>query len=532
MRCCAMIFIVLLAGWGGGPSIAQSGPITPGTYNVRTYGAKGDGLTVDTHAIQGAIDACGKTGGTVLFPPGCYLSGTIEFRSGVTLHLMRGSVLKGSPNLNDYIEKIPSVRSYTDTYVSRSLIYGESLENVGINGEGFIDGNGGAPQFQKDEYLSRPYVIRLVACRGVRIADVTMLNSPMWMQLYLACENVFISRIRVYNHGNRNNDMIDLDGCRNVVMSDCIGDSDDDGITIKSTSPAVSEHIAITNCVVGSHCNAIKMGTESTGGFRNIAISNCVVKQSDDPDVVYGVRDGISGIALEIVDGGVMENITISNITIDRVGTPIFIRLGNRARQYTESAPRPGVGSIRNIRLSGITALGTNTASSITGIPGHPVENVSLHGIRLISTGEGEPKDTIRPVPENESKYPDATMFGTRLPAYGLYVRHADGIELDDVVCSLENPDPRPALVCEDVGGLDVDGFRADPPREAPLLLLAGVRDAFIRGARAMPGTAAFVRVEGADTRRITLRGNDLRGAARKVELGEGVQREEVAWEE
>ena len=111
MHCCALIFIVLLAGWGGGPSIAQSGPITPGTYNVRTYGAKGDSLTVDTHAIQGAIDACGKARGTVLFPPGCYLSGTIELRSGVTLHLMRGSVLKGSPDLNDYIEKIPSVRS-------------------------------------------------------------------------------------------------------------------------------------------------------------------------------------------------------------------------------------------------------------------------------------------------------------------------------------------------------------------------------------------------------------------------------------
>lgn len=499
-----------------------------GTFNVRAYGARGDGTALDTRAIQSAVDACGKKGGEVLFPPGTYRSGTIELRSHVTLRLMRGAVLSGSTDLKDYIEKVPSVRSYTDKYVKRSLIFGDGLEDVGISGEGTIDGNGAAPQFKVNDYYRRPYVIRLVACKGVGISGVTLRNSPMWMQLYLACENVTVSGIRVFNHGNRNNDMIDFDGCRNVTMTGCIGDTDDDGITIKSTSPAASEHIAISNCVVSSHCNAIKMGTESVGGFRNIAISNCVVKPSDNKGVVYGTPDGISGIALEIVDGGVMEHITISNITIDRVGTPLFIRLGNRARKYTDDAPVPGVGSLRNVLISGITARGANATSSITGIPGHPVEGIVLRDIRLISSGAGEAKDTVRPVPENEAKYPEALMFGTKLPAYGLYIRHAKGIDLNGVTCMLDAPDIRPALVCEDVEGIGIDGLAVAPPVDAPAALFSDVRNAFMRGSRVKGDCSVFLKMEGQNTNRITLKGNDLRGISRVVEFGDGVKKGEV----
>jgi hypothetical protein len=311
-------------------------------------------------------------------------------------------------------------------------------------------------------------------------------------------------------------------------MSDCIGDTDDDGITIKSTSPAISEHIVITNCVVSSHCNAIKMGTESVGGFRNIAISNCAVKPSDQKNVVYGVADGISGVALEIVDGGVMENVTVSNITIDRVGTPLFVRLGNRARKYTDDAPAPGVGSIRNVLISGIIARGTNATSSINGIPGHPVEGIVLRDIRLISTGGGEAKDTVRPVPENENKYPEALMFGSRLPAYGLYIRHTKGIDLDGVTCMLDAPDIRPALVCEDVEGIGIDGLTIAPPRDAPAMLFADVRNAFVRGSRITGDMPVFLRVEGENTRRITVRGNDLRGIPRIVDLGDEVRKGEM----
>jgi hypothetical protein len=525
---CSLPFIAAVMTGMVCPADAQSIPAPAGFFNIRDYGAKGDSVTIDTPAIQAAVDDCAKTGGTVFFPPGRYLSGTIMMRSGVILRLSGGAVLLGSPGLADYPEKVPALRSYTDNYVRRSLIYGENLDEVGICGEGTIDGNGSAPSFQVNEYLPRPYIIRFISCRGVRIQDITLCNSPMWMQHYLACDDMIISGIKVYNHGNRNNDMIDLDGCRNVVMSDCIGDTDDDGITIKSTLPRPSEHITISNCVVSSHCNAIKMGTESTGGFRNIAISNCVVKPSAHRGVVYGAKDGISGIALEIVDGGVMENITVSNVSIDRVGTPIFIRLGNRGRKYTESAPQPEVGVMRNIRISGIVARGVNASSSITGIPGHPVENISLHDIRIISAGGGGSEELRKPVPENEGKYPEATMFGTRLPAYGLYIRHGKGIELDHVTCVLDNPDYRPALVCEDIDSFDADAFRADPPKAGPLLRLAGVRDAFIRNSRALAGTDAFIRVEGTDTRRIILKGNDTHGSARTVEYGAGVPQKEI----
>ncbi len=497
-------------------------------FCVTEFGAVGDGVSLDTRPIQAAVDACAATGGEVLFPPGTWRSGTIVLRSGVTLRLSRGAVLLGSGDLADYPEMIPEFRSYTENYVRRSLIYGEGLDGVGITGEGVIDGNGGHAAFRVSEYLLRPYVIRLISCRGVRVTGITLRSSPMWMQHYLDCEDMVISGIRVFNHGNRNNDMIDLDCCRRVVMSDCLGDTDDDGITIKSTAPRPSEHIAISNCVVSSHCNAIKMGTESVGGFRNIAISNCVVTPSRNAEVVYGVRDGISGIALEVVDGGVMENITISNITIDRVGTPIFIRLGNRGRKYTPHAPKPGAGTLRDVRLSGITARGTAVASSITGIPGHPVENVSLHDIRLVSPGGGAPEATGEPVPEQVEKYPEAIMFGPVLPAAGLYIRHVRGIALDRVTMTLEKPDPRPALVCDDVEELDLDRLSASPPENGPLLRMIDTRNVFIRGSRALPGTGVFLRVEGRSCRRITLRSNDLKDAKVGVEADLGARREEI----
>ena len=516
-------FSLLLSIVGAGRANA-----VPGVFNVLDYGAKGDSVTLDTRAIQTAVDACGKTGGEVIFPCGVFRSGTIVMRSGVTLRLMPGAVLFGSADLADYPEHIPAIRSYTDSYVRRSLIYAEGLSNIGICGEGTINGNGNDPAFKKDDYLSRPYVIRCISCRDVRISGITLQNSPMWMQHYLACDNLFVSGIRVYNHGNRNNDMIDLDGCHTVVMSDCISDTDDDGITIKSTTPRLSEHIAIANCTVSSHCNAIKMGTESVGGFRNISISNCVVKPSEDPGLVYGVRDGISGIALEIVDGGVMENVTISNISIDRVSTPIFVRLGNRGRKYTPDAPQPGAGVLRNVLISGVIARGTNATSSITGIPDHPVENVTLRDIRLISTG-GAGVDVFRaPVPENEKKYPEAAMFGTRLPAYGMYIRHAKGVTLDGVVCLLDSSDARPAIFCEDVERLDVTGFTADPPSQGPLVFLKATRDAFFHDCRALKGTTSFVRVEGADSKHITLKGNDLRNTLKKVESGQDVGKGEI----
>ena len=253
-------------------------------FNVRSYGAVGDGSTNDRDALQRAIDSCARTGGTVWFPPGKYLTGSLELYDDVDLYVGRGATILGSTNLRDYREYIPKIPSYNDLFLRHSLLYAEGKHNISLRGEGTIDGQGSAflvtTKVKPDRYKNRPYVIRFVGCKNVTVQDVTLQNSAMWMQQYLACEDVEIRGIRVYNHANLNNDMIDIDGCRNVVMADCIGDTEDDAITLKSTSPFITENVVITNCVVSSHCNAIKTGTESTGGFRNIAVSNIVIKPS------------------------------------------------------------------------------------------------------------------------------------------------------------------------------------------------------------------------------------------------------------
>jgi len=267
----------------------------------------------------------------------------------------------------------------------------------------------------------------------IKIEGIKLQNSALWMQHYIACENLYIHDIEVYNHANKNNDMIDINGCKDVIISDCIGDTDDDGITIKSTHAMPNENITITNCIISSHCNAIKTGTESNAGFKNITISNCIIRPSKDTTPIYGKPEGISGIALEVVDGAEMNGIHISNIIIDGPQVPIFIRLGNRARGYDKNLPKPKVGNIENISISNITAFNADpTGSSITGIPNHPVKNITLDNIRIFYQGGGTLQDAQRQIPENETDYPDAIMFD-RLPSYGFFIRHAENITLNNV---------------------------------------------------------------------------------------------------
>ena len=224
-------------------------------YDPADYGAVHDGQTLCTATIQKAIDECSKHGGGVVrLSGGQFLSGTIFMKSGVTLDLSEDSTLLGSTNLNHYPVTIPEFRSYTDNYTVRSLIYGENLTNIAITGKGTIDGQG---KYFKGSQKVRPYGIRFITCQNVQVENVTLMNSAMWMQHYLACDNVTIRGIKVWNHRNKNNDGIDIDSCHNVLIKDCVIDSDDDGITLKSTSARACENITIENCVESSHCNAI-----------------------------------------------------------------------------------------------------------------------------------------------------------------------------------------------------------------------------------------------------------------------------------
>jgi len=236
-----------------------------GIYSIAEKSAVADGKTVCTNAIQSAIDAAAAAGGgTVLVPPGMWCTGTLVLKSFVTLHLEPGSTLSGSTQLADYPEHIPALRSFTDCQVSRSLIYSEDADHIAITGSGTIDGNGGSfPQKYGDTDKQRPYLIRIISCRDVRVENVHLRNSAMWMQHYMDCDRVQVRGISVYNHSNYKNDGLDIDGCRDVNISDCQIDADDDGLCLKGTFQKSAENITITNCVLRSHCTALKFGTES-----------------------------------------------------------------------------------------------------------------------------------------------------------------------------------------------------------------------------------------------------------------------------
>ena len=417
----------------------------PGLINVREQGAAGDGALVDTKAIQQAVDTCATSGGGVVyFPPGKYLSGTVYLKSNVTLYLERGAVLLGSKDLSNYPVTVAQYRSYTDNYTERSLIYGENLENVGLGGQGTIDGQGAA---FKGPYKVRPYMIRMIGCRNVEVSGVTLKDSPMWVQHYLACENVYLHGMTVASRVNANNDGIDIDSCDRVRIADCDISSGDDAIVLKSTSARPCRNVTVTNCVLSTACNALKLGTESNGGFENIAISNCAV---------YDTR--LAGIALEIVDGGVMECVNVSGVTMNKVGAPVFVRLGNRARPFQEGTGKPGMGRLRNVIISNVQATGAGkTGCSITGLPKHLVEHVTLENVRLWFDGGGTREDAQRAVPELPDKYPEFSMFGV-LPAYGFYCRHARKLTFHNVEVYAAGEEARLPLVTEDVEDVTVAG--------------------------------------------------------------------------
>jgi polygalacturonase len=475
-------------------------------YDVRDYGAKPDGKTLSTKSIQKAIDECAKQGGgTVYFPPGTFLSGTIYMKSNVTLRLDTGSTLLGSTNLKDYPPTVQAFRSYTDSYTDKSLIYGEKLQRIAITGNGTIDGQGRA---FKGPYKVRPYMIRIIQCQNVLVKDVTIQNSPMWVQHYLACDDVLIDRITVRSHVNGNNDGIDIDSCHRVIISNCNVDSQDDAIVLKSTSARSCRNVTVSNCVLRSTCNALKMGTESNGGFQNIVITGCSIYDTH-----------LAGIALEIVDGGTMDRVVVSNISMNGVGAPIFLRLGNRARPFKKDMEKPKIGVMRNVTISNIEATGANpTGCAISGLPGHKIENVTLSNLRLSFEGGGNKQNAARAVPENPTDYPEYSMFG-RLPAYGLYCRHVKGLKLRNIQLQLDKSDQRHALVAEDCENISIDDLDAPFSQDASAIIrLTDIKGALIRGCRSHTGTDTFLKLEGSASEGIVLVANDLNRVSRIAE--------------
>lgn len=456
-------------------------------YNILKYGAVSDTTKLSTTAINQAVTACFKNGGgRVVIPAGNFKSGTIILKDNVEIHLSPGSTLYASTDPADIPrQQQPAYRSQKDPGGWFSLVYAENAVNIGISGSGTIDGQGarqkGRPGLLDGDRDGRPRNILLISCKKVKVEGITMLNSGVWNQHYLNCEDVMVDHVNVFNHSNQNNDGIDIDGCRRFVLTNSIFDSDDDGICLKSTGPAGCENVTISNCIVSSMCNAIKCGTESTGGFKNIVISNCVVKPSASkfPSVFGHPLHGIGGIALETVDGGIMEGIIVNNIVIEGTECPIYVRLGTRGRKYKEDAPEPTAGQIKNIRISNITAYHTgNFSCSITGVPLASIESISLDHIRLINTGGVKvgayPADHTK-VKENEKGYPDAQSW-KELPSYGFFIRHVKNIDMADISLGSAQQETRSPLIGVDIQSLTLKNFTVDG-KISPAILLVDVRN-------------------------------------------------------
>ncbi len=477
-------------------------------FNVRDYGAAGDGKNLDSLAINQAIDAAAKAGGgTVFVPAGTYLSGSIHLQSNIHLLIDAGATILGAPqNLNAYDETEPFAGiAYQDgghCYFHNSLIWGENLTNVFITGNGLINGGGltkdsglldkmcGYEHFESPHTNTYPPVrlgnkaIALKLCKNVLIRDVTIFHGGHFAILVTGCDNLTVDNVTM----DTNRDGIDIDCCRNTTVSNCrINSPGDDGLCPKSTyalgRPVITENLTIVNCQVSGFKEGtlldgtmmpqrggqgrIKFGTESSGGFRNVTVANCTFR-------------ACKGLAIEEVDGGILENITINNISMmDVINYPIYITTGKRNRS-------PGLTNhlsrMKNILISNVIATGIDRTSGIQimGLPEQPIEGVRLENIRLIYKGGGTKEQAGNVLKELGTGYPEPRTKDVT-PAYGLFARHVKGLELANINFSFVDDDFRPAIECVDVHGLEIDNFKAQLAEGVAASKFENVSDVVIR---------------------------------------------------
>ncbi len=422
---------------------------------ITKTGARESLVKDNAPAIQKAIDRVSLAGGgTVTVPAGDFLTGPIELKSGVELHLEMGARLVGLPDIAAYEKAHMTVNGKRSPH--SSLIYAQAQKDIAVTGPGTIDGQGGHPAFNvgKADPGGRPMIILFRDCRNVAFRDLRLENSAHWVQYYTDCEGVRISGLKVYSHCNYNNDGIDIES-RDVVVTNCIFDCEDDAICLKGAGRDLCADVAVSNCVAASNCNAVKLGTGSDCGYRDITISNITIRRASEDNFrhwstkIAGVTAPvtvISGIALEVVDGGLLENVNISNISMRDVQTPIFIRMGRRG-----GSSIPGGSRMHGITISGVTAVSESMmSSSITGVPGLCPEDIYLSDIDITAPGGGTPEMTQIPVPEAEDTYPENRKLGHSLPASGLYIRHANNVYLSNVRFHFREPDARPLIVTDD----------------------------------------------------------------------------------
>lgn len=450
----------------------------PAQVNVKTLGAKGDGVTLDTRSIQKAIDKVyNNKGGVVEVPAGTYRIGTLILKDNVELHLQAGAMLLGSPDYRDYTAVSQEYESRTkDLYAKYFMIFAEGVKNISITGSGTIYGNG-LKHFQETRPQNlRPYMIRLVNCEDVIIRDVKLLESANWTLHLLGCREVNIDGIVIETKGEGNRDGLDIDACQRVKVSNSRFFTTDDAIVLKATNDELCENIVITNCIVtGCGGSAVKTGTESNGGFRNITVSNCVINNIP----VH------AGIELMTVDGGMMQNILLDNITMNKVATPFFIRLGIRARPFKPAQYVNRIEAVKDIFLNNITASDAKFPSSIIGLHSQRISNITVSNY-TVRYNQVQEATAFNAVSFQEFDYPAAVLF-EKLPAFGLYCRSVDGLYLQNVNMYSADTEKRPAFTFDRVNNLSLFSLSGNAKDKAtPLVHLRQVNDAIAAYCRSL----------------------------------------------
>jgi polygalacturonase len=496
-----------------GKSFAREKPFVGAEpfFSVTTFGAQGDGKALDSPSVNQAIAAAAAAGGgTVCFPAGTFRCYSIHLQSNVSLYLGPGSILLAadppeSGSGYDLPESNAPWEAYQDfghNHWHNSLLWGENLHDASICGPGLIWGKGLSRGWGDGPKAEQPGVankaIALKNCRNVLLRDFSILHGGHFGILATGVDNLTIDNLVI----DTNRDGMDIDCCRNVRVSNCSVNSPwDDGICLKSSFALgyarATEMVTISNCMVSGsylegtlldatykpfpagdktwHTGRIKFGTESNGGFKNITVSNCVF-------------EGCHGFAIESVDGAVIEDVSITNITMrDVLGAPIFVRLGARMRG---PAGVPA-GVIRRLLISNVTCLGAGSeriCSILSGIPGHPIEDVKLSDITILHPGGGSALDAGLQIAEKEKDYPEPTMFGTT-PAYGFFLRHVKGIEMSGITIQSAALDARHVFALHDVQNADFRHIKMPAASAASRFVLNDVSDFSVFRSKPVPDT-------------------------------------------
>lgn len=415
-------------------------------FSILDYGAK-PGETLNTDYIQKAIDTCSQNGGTVLIPPGTYLTGTLYLRSYVTLKLEQGAVLKGSPNIDDYATDTHYNRYDNEPFMDRCLIYAEDSERIGINGPGEINGNGEAFYDPNDPYVVHPKLIRFLRCKDISLKGLYIRMPAGWSTAFIECERVFAEGIDIQSK-HSNGDGLDFDSCNDVLVTNCRFDTSDDSICLQNSVPnSVCRNIVVSNCLMKSKWAAIRIGLMSVGDIEDVAISNCVFHDIS-----------CSGFKIQATESGSLRNMRFHNIVMRNVVRPLFLTanyfhitkgaLDKKSNRY----------AIENLSFNGISveyddSFPFDPAAGIIlmGTPERPMKDIRLSDIRMIAPGGCEDIDAVNwQVTELTNQRPEYFAFH-HVPSWGIYARHLHGLEMSQIRLDRMKNDTRKSIVLEDV---------------------------------------------------------------------------------